>query len=161
MGRACHYLTNCRWRQGGVKVASRWHESSAKAPRRLHEAIMVAPQTTTEAPRRPRERSMTPSRRIHFVDAPAPPRLLRRVFVEPLRSLYQFNNLLVKPKLPQGRFHSDSAIPSAKPCVVSIFGLGLGLGLELRLCKKMSTAPPRRHHGCFAEPSRSHRQFVK
>lgn len=34
-----------------------------------------------EAPRRPREGSMTPSRRIHFVYAPASPHLLRGAFV--------------------------------------------------------------------------------
>ena len=118
---------------------------------------MVAPRATTEAPRRPRERPMTPSRRIHFVDTPAPPRSLRRAFPEPLRTLHQFNKPPVQPQLPRGCFHSESVIPSAKPCVVSIFllglGLGLGLGLELRLCKKMSTEPPWRHHGCFTDPS--------
>ena len=143
--RACHYLTNCRWRQGGAEEAPTLREGSTKAPRRLHEATMVEPRATTEAPRRPRERSMTPARRIHFVDAPA-------------------------TQMPKGRFHSESVIPSAQPHVVSIFEFGLGLGLELRLCKKMSTVPPRRHHGCFVkpwrhhgcftEPSRSHRQFA-
>ena len=76
--------------------------------------------------------------------------------MEPLRSLHRFNKPTVKPKLPKGHFHRGSVIPSAQPCVVSIFGLGLGLGLELRLCKIMSTEPPRRHHGCFLEPWRHH-----
>lgn len=48
---------NCRWRHGGAK-----------------------------APRRPHEHSMTPSWRIHFVDVPATPRLLRGDFVEPFQS---------------------------------------------------------------------------
>ena len=115
---------------------------------------------------------MMPSRRIHFMDTPAPPRLLRgafvelswslrEAFVEPLRSLQQFNKPLVQPQLPKGRFHSESVIPSAQPCAVSIFGFGFGLGLELRLCKKMSTEPPRRHHGCFVEPWRHHGCFTE
>ena len=155
-----------------LSVAPRWRQSSAKAPRRLHEVTMVAPRATTETPRRPRERSMMPSRRIHFMDTPAPPRLLhgafvepswslRGAFAEPLRSLHQINKPPMQPQLPKGRFHSESVIPAAQPCVISMFGLGLGLGLELRLCKNMFTAPPRRHHGCFTEPSRSRRKFVK
>ena len=110
---------------------------------------MVAPRATTEAPRRPSKRSTTPSRCIHFVDAPAPPRLLHGAFAEPLRSLCQFNKPPMQLQLPKGCFDNESAIPSAQPCVVSILGLGSGL----RLCKKISTESPRRHHGCFAEPS--------
>ena len=121
-------------------MVPRWRQSSAKAPRRLHEATMVAPRGTTEAPRRPRERPITPSRRLRGATTVAS------------RSLHQFNKPPMQPKPPKGRFHSESVIPSAQPCGVSMFGLGLGLGLELRLCKKMSTAPPRLLRGAFAEP---------
>ena len=46
----------------------------------LFDELPLAPRATTEGPRRPRERSMTPSRCIHSVDAPASPRLLRGAF---------------------------------------------------------------------------------
>ena len=58
------------------------------------------------------------------------------VNTSPLRGLHRFEKLPVHPRLPGGRVHSESAIPSAQPCVISIYGLGLGL------CKKISTAPP-------------------
>ena len=130
---------------------------------------MVAPRATTEAPRRPRERSMMPSRCIHFMDTPAaPPRLLRGAFVElswslrgafvePSWSLHQFNKPSVQPQLPKGRFHRESVIPSAQPCGVSV----LGFGLELRIYTKMSTEPPRRHHGRFVEQWRHHGCFTE
>ena len=81
--------------------------------------------------------------------------------MEPLRSFHQFNKPPMKPQLPKGRFHCEFVIPSAQPCGISIFGLGLGLELELRLFKKMSTEPPRRHHGFFVEPWRHHGCFTE
>jgi len=139
--KACNYLTI---------------SSGAKALRGLLVATMVASRATTEAPRKPRDRSMMPSRRIPFLYAPAPPRLLLGAFVGPSRSLprafaklHQFNKPPVEPQLPNGRFYSESAIPSAQLCGVSIFGLGLGL----KVCTKISTEPLRPHHGCFTEPS--------
>ena len=50
--RACHYLTNYRWRQGGAKAPRRLHEGSTKRPwwrreqpRRLHEGFMMPPRS--------------------------------------------------------------------------------------------------------------------
>ena len=78
--------------------------------------------------------------------------------MEPLRSLHQFNKPPVPPQIPNGRSQSESVIPSGQPRDVLIFGLWLGLGLV----KKLSMEPSWRHHGgCFTEPSRSLRQFVK
>ena len=76
VSRACQYLTNCRWRR--------------EQPRRLHEDFMKPPRSLRNhrGSRRPRERSMMPSRRIHLMDSPAPPRLLHGAFVEPSWSLY-------------------------------------------------------------------------
>ena len=94
--------------------------------------------------RSPRKRSITPSR-------VSPPWLLRGAFAEPLWSFHQFNEPPVQRQLPSGRFHSESAIPSAQLCGVSIFGLGL------RSCKEISTEPPRRHYGCLLYTSPSPR----
>ena len=170
---------------GGSKVAPRFREASRKRPwwrsqqpRKLHEGFMKPPLNL-----RNHGGSTKASRTLYDAVAAHPfcgcsgattvaSRSLRGTFVEPSsRSLHKFNKPQKQPQLPKGRFHGESVIPSAKPCVVSIFGLGLGLGFELRLCKKMSTEPPRSHHGsfvepwchhgCFAEPSRSHQKFVK
>ena len=109
---------------------------------RLREATMVTPRAPTEAPRKPRERSMTPSRRIATTDTS---RSLHGAFVESSRSL---PGAFPQSQISNRRFHNESAIPSAQPCGVSCFGLGLGLGL--RLCKKISTEPPRLMlHGAF------------
>ena len=130
-----------------LPVAPRWRQSSAKAPRSLHEATMAAPRATTEAPRRLHEAAVKPSqlRRLHkgLVNAPRCPRgasilwILRchhGCFTEPSWSLcgaFNSTSPQMQPQLPKGRFHSESVIPSAHPCVVSVFGLWLGLGFCL------------------------------
>ena len=50
--RACHYLTNYRWHQGGAKAPRRLYEGSTKRPwwrreqpRRLHEGFMKPPRS--------------------------------------------------------------------------------------------------------------------
>ena len=134
-------MTNYQWRQGGAKAPRRLREGSMKQPRSNHEAI-------TKQPRSNHGGSTKESRTFHDAVAAHLFCGCSGAITVASRSLHNFEKNPVQPQLPNGRLYRESAIPSAKPCGVSIFGLGLGL----RLCKKISTEPPRLRYEDFAEP---------
>ena len=72
-----------------------------------------------------REGSTKASRTLHDAVAACSFRGCSGATTVAWRSLHQFNRPSVQPHLPKGRFHSESVIPSAQPCGVSIFELGL------------------------------------